>query len=141
MVTPHLVRAVVDNTGRITEFKQHQRFTGYVVKPEVANWIIRDALVGVVNVGTGRKAALKKWQVFGKTGTANIADKEQKGYDETNYIASFVGGAPAENPKVLVLVSIFKPDTTLDKGYSGGRVAAPVVKEILGKTLNYIEQD
>lgn len=141
MVTPHLVRAIVDDNGRITELKQHQKFTGYVVKPEVANWIIRDALVGVVDVGTGRKAALKKWQVFGKTGTANIADKELKGYDETNYIASFVGGAPAENPKVLVLVSIFKPDTTLGAGYSGGRVAAPVVKEILGKTLNYIEQD
>lgn len=141
MVTPHLVRAVVDNNGTITELIQHKKFIGYVVKPEVADWIVRDALVGVVNEGTGTRAALKKWQVFGKTGTANIADKELKGYDQTNYIASFVGGAPAEDPKVLVLVSIFKPDKTLGKGYSGGRVAAPVVKEILGKTLNYIEQD
>ena len=79
--------------------------------------------------------------VFGKTGTANIAGSSQKGYDETNYVASFVGGAPAEKPEVIILVSIRKPNKALGKGYTGGTVAAPVFKEILEKTLTYLRQD
>ena len=141
LVTPHLLKAILDSTGKITELKQHQTLAGYIIKPDVAKWIVQDALTGVVNEGTGKKAALKKWQVFGKTGTANIAMKDEKGYDQTNYIASFAGGGPAENPEVVVLVSIRKPDRSLGKGYSGGTVAAPVVKEILEKTLTYLQQD
>jgi cell division protein FtsI/penicillin-binding protein 2 len=109
-----------------------------VVKPEVARWVVREALVGVVTEGTGKKAALKKWQVFGKTGTANIANTQTRGYTE-NYIASFIGGAPAENPKVVVMVSIRKPNRKLGKGYTGGAVAAPVVGKILERTLTYLE--
>jgi cell division protein FtsI/penicillin-binding protein 2 len=95
----------------------------------------------VVSEGTGTKAASDEWQVFGKTGTANIARSDRKGYDQTNYVASFAGGAPADRPEVVILVSIRKPDTTLGKGYSGGTVAAPVFKEILEQTLNYLHRD
>jgi cell division protein FtsI/penicillin-binding protein 2 len=111
---------------------------GYVVKPEVARWIVTEALTGVVNEGTGKKAKLKKWQVFGKTGTAQLANDEGGGYAENAYVASFVGGAPVENPAVIVLVSIFRPNVKLGKGYTGGTVAAPVVASILEKTLNYL---
>jgi len=65
---------------------------------------------------------------------------DQKGYDQTNYVASFVGGAPAEHPEVVILVSIRKPDKSLGRGYSGGTVAAPVFKEILEQTLNYLNR-
>jgi cell division protein FtsI/penicillin-binding protein 2 len=140
VVRPHLVRAIVDNTGKVTKLKQAQSLAGHIIKPEVANWIVQKALTGVVKEGTGKKAASGKWEVFGKTGTANIARSDQKGYDQTNYIASFAGGAPAERPQVVILVSIRKPDTTLGKGYSGGTVAAPVFKEVLEKTLNYLHR-
>jgi len=140
LVRPHLVRAIVDNTGKLTKVKQPQSLAGHIIKPEAANWIVQKALTGVVKEGTGKKAASGKWEVFGKTGTANIARSDQKGYDQTNYIASFAGGAPAERPQVVILVSIRKPDTTLGKGYSGGTVAAPVFKEILEKTLNYLHR-
>ena len=101
--------------------------------------MVRDALVQVVAEGTGKKAALEKWQVFGKTGTANIAHSDSRGYDEQNYVASFVGGAPAEKPAVIVLVSIRKPNKSLGKGYTGGSVAAPVAAEILQNTLTYMK--
>ena len=101
--------------------------------------MVESALAGVVNEGTGKKAALKKWQVYGKTGTANIAKTGQKGFSENEYVASFVGGAPANNPKVVVLVSIRKPNRKLGKGYTGGTVAAPVVAGILDKTLTYLK--
>jgi stage V sporulation protein D (sporulation-specific penicillin-binding protein) len=114
-----------------------------VVRPEVAKWIVTDAMVGVVNEkqngGTGWRASLDKWQVFGKTGTANIARANQRGYSEQDYVASFVAGAPAEDPAVVVLVSIRKPNKRLGKGYTGGAVASPVAARILEKTLTYLK--
>ncbi|RKY11899.1 MAG: hypothetical protein DRP65_02910 [Planctomycetota bacterium] len=141
VIQPYVVRAVVDSTGNVRQLHRRGSSAGHIIKPEVANWIIRQALTGVVTEGTGTKAASEKWQIFGKTGTANIAGSVQKGYDQTNYVASFVGGAPAEKPEVVILVSIRKPDKSLGKGYSGGTVAAPVFKEILEQTLNYLHRD
>lgn len=138
LVVPHVLKAVVDREGKATSFHKSS-VPGYIIKPEIAQWITQNALVGVVNEGTGKQAALKKWQVFGKTGTANIARSDRKGYDEDSYTASFVGGAPANNSAVVVIVSIRKPNKALGKGYSGGRVAAPAVGEILEKTLRYLK--
>ena len=138
LVSPYLLTAIVDSTGEVKELSSEKTLAGVVINPEVANWIVRDALVGVVKDGTGKEAALENWQVFGKTGTANIA-RPGGGYDETNYTASFIGGAPAHKPEVVVLVAIRKPNKALGKGYSGGRVSAPVVREILEKTLTYLE--
>lgn len=137
VVRPHIVRAVVDRSGKITEYKQPSTGAGYVLKSEVAHWIVEKALTGVVEEGTGDLAALKNCRVWGKTGTANIS-MPGGGYDTSNYVASFVGGAPAEKPAVVVLVSFRKPNRALGKGYSGGRVAAPAAREILENTLPYL---
>ncbi len=138
-VMPHLVRTVIDEEGVVKQVAKKSNLAGQLIKPEVAHWIVREALTNVVNEGTGKEAALEKWQAFGKTGTANIAVNGQ--YDTTNYTASFVGGAPANNPAVVLLVSIRKPNKALGKGYSGGRVAAPVFREIMQNTLTYIEKN
>jgi cell division protein FtsI (penicillin-binding protein 3) len=139
-VRPYLVKAMVGDDGQIIKLKQPTPPVGYVISPEVARWIVADAMVGVVNEGTGKRAKLEKWQVFGKTGTANIARSDQKGYSEDDYIASFVAGAPVEDPAIVVLVSIRKPNKKLGKGYTGGAVAAPVAAEIVEKTLTYLEK-
>jgi cell division protein FtsI/penicillin-binding protein 2 len=139
-VRPYVVRAVVDNDGNIAKMRRGQNTgVGFVVKPEVAKWIVTEALVGVVNEGTGKRAKLEKWQVFGKTGTANIAKTGERGYSDQHYVASFVCGAPAEDPAVVVLVSIRKPNKRLGKGYTGGAVASPVAAKILEKTLTYLK--
>jgi cell division protein FtsI (penicillin-binding protein 3) len=143
-VRPFLVRAIVDNDGRIVELKQSQPSVGFVVSPEVAKWVVSNAMVGVVNEkqngGTGWRAKLEKWQVFGKTGTADIAKTNERGYSDDATIASFIAGAPAEDPTVLVLVSVRKPNKKLGKGHTGGVVASPVAAKILEKTLNYLEK-
>jgi len=77
MVRPFLVKAIVNSKGEITELKRPLPPVGYIVKPEVAQWIINEALVGVVN--EKKRAKLEKWQVFGKTGTANIAKSNERG--------------------------------------------------------------
>ena len=139
LVRPYLVKAMVGSDGRIIKVKQPTPPVGYVVRPEVARWIINEAMVGVVNEGTGKRAKLEKWQVFGKTGTANIARHDQRGYSEDDYIASFVAGAPVDDPAVIVLVLVRRPNKRLGKGYTGGIVASPVVAEIIEKTLTYLE--
>ena len=141
-VTPYIVQGWVeedaDGKPHITRAKTPELPTGFVIKPEVARWVVQEALVAVVKEGTGKRAALKKWQVFGKTGTANIADTQTRGYTET-YVASFIGGAPVEDPRVVVMVSVRKPNRKLGKGYTGGAVASPVVGRILERTLTYLD--
>ncbi len=138
LVRPFMVRAVVDNEGNITELKRPPPPVGYIVKPEVANWIVKEAMASVVNEGTGKRAKLDKWQVFGKTGTANIALSNSRGYSDSDYVASFVAGAPAEDPAIVVLVSIRKPNRSLGKGYTGGAVSSPVAAKIIERTLTYL---
>jgi len=140
VIRPYMVKAIVEDDGRITSLKRPQPPVGYVVKPEIARWVVSDAMVGVINEGTGKRAKLEKWQVFGKTGTANIAKQGERGYSDSDYIASFVCGAPAEDPAIVVLVSIRKPKKSLGMGYTGGVVASPVAANIIDKTLAYIEK-
>ena len=138
LVSPFLVRAIVDSNGRVTELKRPPPPVGYLVKPEVAKWVVGEALAGVVNEGTGKRAHLEEWQVFGKTGTANIASSDSRGYSDRDYVASFIAGAPAEDPAIVVLVSIRKPNPSLGKGYTGGVVSSPVAREIIRRTLKYL---
>ncbi len=138
-VNMHVVKAVVDNEGNIVKMTQAPPPLAYCIDPKVAKWLVSDAMVGVVNEGTGKKAKLKKWQVFGKSGTANIAKAGERGYEEHKYIASFIAGAPVEDPQLIVLVSVRRPDMTLGKGYTGGAISAPVAGKIIEKTLTYLE--
>ena len=139
LVTPHIVDATMDPDGKVTELKLPPSRAGYIINPDIAKYMVQEAMVGVVNDehGTGHNAAVENYQVFGKTGTANIAINGK--YDKVNFTASFAGGAPAENPRIVIAVSIRKPNRSLGKGYSGGRVAAPVAKEIIEKTLTYLD--
>lgn len=141
LVRPYLVKAIIDNNGNIVQIRRPMPPVGYIIKPEVAKWLVTDVMVGVVNEkdngGTGYRAKLSKWQVFGKTGTANIARVGVKGYEDNN-IASFVAGAPMEDPAVIVLVSIRHPKTSLGKGDSGGAVSSPVAGRIIDRTLTYL---
>lgn len=138
LVRPFLVRAIVDNEGNITVLKRPPPPVGYIIKPEIIKWVVSEAMVAVVKEGTGKRAQLEKWKVFGKTGTANIALSNARGYSDQNYVASFVAGAPADDPAIIVLVSVRRPNRSLGKGYTGGSVAAPVAAKIIEKTLTYL---
>jgi cell division protein FtsI/penicillin-binding protein 2 len=140
VVWPHIVRALVTADGTVVDMRPSQLRVGYIIKPEIARWIVTKALVSVVNnkSGTGTRARLDQWEVFGKTGTAQLAAPDHRGYLPNSYMASFVGGAPADDPRVVVLVSVHHPNVKLRKGYTGGTVAAPAARTILEKTLTYL---
>ena len=83
--------------------------------------------------GTGRRAAIPGYQVAGKTGTAQIPIAG--GYSHTDYVGSFVGFFPADDPQVTILVCLEAPKPL----YQGGTVAAPVFSELGAKIARYLE--
>ncbi|HEX6922621.1 MAG TPA: stage V sporulation protein D [Bacillales bacterium] len=91
---------------------------------------VRHALESVVAKGTGRAAFREGWRIGGKTGTAQKA--ENGAYLQNNYILSFIGFAPADDPQVLVYIAI---DNAKNAPQFGGQVAAPIAGEIIADSL------
>ncbi|MCP4512299.1 MAG: penicillin-binding protein 2 [Fuerstiella sp.] len=100
-----------------------------IVHADVADWLVRHPMKGVVERGTGKSARIDGLSIFGKTGTAQKPDPEAGGYSNSKHFCSFVCGAPAEHPQVLVLVMVDEP--TAAGSHYGGTVAAPTAAGIL----------
>ncbi|UCE42979.1 MAG: penicillin-binding protein 2 [Candidatus Aminicenantes bacterium] len=95
---------------------------------------VRDILLGVVASGTGVTARIPGYTIYGKTGTAQKYDRDEKQYLTTAHIASFAGVVENEGPLFSMIVVIDDP-----KGdYYGSQVAAPVFREIAKKILRYL---
>jgi cell division protein FtsI (penicillin-binding protein 3) len=96
---------------------------------------LRRMLEGVVEAGgTGMSAAIDGYSLAGKTGTAQKVDPATGLYSKTRYIASFVGFAPARDPKLLVTVMVDEPKGAI----YGAQVAAPAFQEIMRFALPYL---
>ncbi|MBT6157105.1 MAG: penicillin-binding protein 2, partial [Planctomycetaceae bacterium] len=106
------------------------------VGAEAAAWVVSGPMRGVVQRGTGKKAQLPDFTVFGKSGTAQKHDPATGKYSTNRHVCSFVCGAPAENPRALVLVLVDEP--TVGTSHYGGTVAAPAASRILQKTLLHL---
>ena len=128
MITPHLVLPGKDSLAR-----PRQVVTWQAMDPAIVDWVRKEALTAVVSRGTGKKAEIKGFQVFGKTGTAQKPDPETGEYSNRLHVSSFICGAPASDPKALVLVSVDEPSTAGE--HFGGSIAAPAAGKILRKAL------
>ena len=83
-----------------------------MVEESVAK-LVKEYLISVTERGgTAEKAAIKGYQIAGKTGTSQIYDQHLGRYSKTRYIASFVGFAPASEPYMTVLVVVEQPRTS-----------------------------
>ncbi len=91
-------------------------------------------LEGVVTNGTGGKAAVPGVRVAGKTGTAQKIDPQTGRYSPTQFVASFVGFAPADDPRLTMIVVIDEPRTE----QWGGAVAAPVFRRVAEQALPHL---
>ena len=136
LVRPQIVRGALDGRGEVVADLAKPEIVGQAIRPETARTMIQQVLVGVVERGTGTACRLEGYRIFGKTGTAQKIDPETGAVSHTRFIGTFLGGAPAETPRIVVLVSVNEPDRSL--GYYGGTVAAPAVKKILQEALPYL---
>jgi cell division protein FtsI (penicillin-binding protein 3) len=126
---PHIIKEIRDSEGNIisaTEPNQSQ-----VVSRETAE-NLRLMLRQVVLSGTGKRAQLEGYSSAGKTGTAWKFDAKTKRVERSKYMSSFVGFAPANNPKYVVAVVMDEPKSG---ARDGGSVAAPVFKDIAQRLL------
>ncbi len=133
---PRIVRGVISATGETAEDNSRPVEVRRVLLSEVAREFRLRALVEVVNEGTGKRAQIADYQAFGKTGTAQVARPEGGGYVPGAHVGSFLAGAPAQRPRVAVLVSLYRPSSGK---YYGGTVAAPPAAAIIADTLDYMQ--
>jgi len=96
---------------------------------------MREMLAEVVKSGTGQKASIPGVQVAGKTGTTQKVDPATRQYTHERHIASFAGFAPAEDARLCLAVVIDEPQGA----YYGGAVAAPVVANIIRRSLPHLK--
>jgi cell division protein FtsI/penicillin-binding protein 2 len=96
---------------------------------------VSDMLIGVLGPGgTAQEAQVPGYKLAGKTGTAEKADLKLGGYSKTKFVSSFIGYAPAHNPRLLVTVMVDEPQGEI----YGGVVAAPAFEKIVSFALPYL---
>lgn len=127
--TPYLVEQIVDSDGSITY--QHDNTPVRQVVSEETSAHVRECLEYVVSDGTGRNGQVKGYRVGGKTGTA---DKGQTG----DLVVSLVSFAPADDPQVIILVTMDTPSRSAGTSVSGGSMVAPVNSKIMADILPYL---
>lgn len=134
-VTPHVMKEItyVDENGQtIVEDKYDINKGKKQVISEKTTKLLGQYLEKVVSEGGGKKAFIEGYHIAGKTGTAQ---KVVNGvYEKGKYVASFVGMAPADDPKVSVFISIDEPDPS---NYYAGQIAAPVAQQVFNDIFNY----
>lgn len=123
MAKPILVNEIINKNGKVVE-KIETEIIANSVNSIIANEL-KEMMVEVVKSGTGKRASIKNVKVAGKTGTAQNASKKDHGW--------FIGFAPADDPKVSVVVMLE------EEGNTGGTVAAPIARELIIHALNNIK--
>jgi cell division protein FtsI (penicillin-binding protein 3) len=102
------------------------------VRAEVADAVLRMMETVVSTEGTGRRAALEGVRVAGKTGTAQKLDAETGSYSTENYLAWFAGVAPADDPRIVIVVMLDEPACV---AHTGGATAAPLFAQVAASHL------
>ncbi|SEA22987.1 peptidoglycan synthetase FtsI [Desulfuromusa kysingii] len=133
LMEPYLVERITDAEGQQIQ-KRLPQVRRRVISEKTAQQV-RDMMISVTEPGgTGTRAAVPGYQIAGKTGTAQKVDTVTGGYSLDKHVSSFVGFVPAENPAIVIAVTVDEPK---GKDY-GGLVAAPVFARIAGQTLSHL---
>ena len=126
-ITPHFGVSVLDSDGKEVEKFDYGR--GKRIVSKESSETMKKLLESVVSEGSGKNAYVEGYHIGGKTATSQTLPRSAN-----KYISSFVGFAPADDPKVLGMCIIYNPQGV----YYGGTIAAPVVKNIFENVLPYL---
>ena len=127
--TPYLVERITDSNGSVTY--QHDSTPIRQVVSEETSATVRECLEYVVASGTGKNGQVAGYRVGGKTGTA---DKGQTG----DVVVSFLCFAPADDPQVIMLLTLDTPSRSTGTYVSGGNMVAPTASSIMSEVLPYL---
>lgn len=130
LMQPYIVSSMLDEDGN-TVFESTPTVKRSVISKTTSETVLA-MMEKVVSEGTGKNAYIPGYRVAGKTGTS------EKLTVDGEYIASFVGCAPADDPKIAVLIVIDEPQGAV---HGGGAIAAPVAGAVIEETLKYMNID
>lgn len=133
LLKPYIVKTVSEPETNATITENTKTVISNVISEQTSS-MVRYALESVVANGSGRNAYIENYRVGGKTGTAQ---KVENGvYLQGNYIVSFIGFMPADDPEIVVYVAINNP-----KGITqyGGTVSAPIAKNVLTAAIEILD--
>ena len=138
LLEPYIVSEVIDADGN-TLLKQEPTVLGQPISGETSR-IMCGMIESVVTEGTAKNAATPGYRVGGKTGTSEKIDIfDENGQRVRDKIVSFVGLAPMDDPRYIILVALDSPSTSTGIYISGGVMAAPTVGAVLADILPYLE--
>ena len=126
-VTPHFGVKVTDTEGNLIENLEYPVEEGIVSEKTAAT--MREILEKVVSEGGGKNAYIEGVRIGGKTATSQTLPR-----GSGQYIASFIGFAPADDPQVIAIAIINRPQGT----YYGGQIAAPIIRQLFENILPYL---
>ena len=138
LMKPYVVRRMLNSDGSLA-YEREPTLVRQVISEETSAKVrsILERVVGDDKDGTGRNAAVPGYRIGGKTGTSEKVSLEAQ-TGEKEYIVSFIGFAPAEDPQIAVLVFLDTPSNKSGIYISGGQMAAPVVGNMMADILPYI---
>ena len=128
LYTPYLVEEITDQDGNVVS--KHDSTPIRQVVSEETSALVRDIMEYEVTSGTGKNGQVAGYRIGGKTGTA---DKVGGGV-----IVSFVCFAPADDPQVMMLLTLDEPSKWTGTYVSGGNMVAPVASSVMGEILPYL---
>lgn len=139
-IKPHLLKEVshYDDEFNYVVDKKFDDYNERRVVSEKNSAIMRELLEKVISEGSGGRAFIEGYEIAGKTGTAQKVDTETGTYGAGKYISSFVGFAPARDPKVSIFISIDEPSAG---EYYAGVITTPVARQLFSDLFNYLSID
>jgi stage V sporulation protein D (sporulation-specific penicillin-binding protein) len=136
IVKPHIVKEISsEQANKSGSSVNNQKLEKKMVLDANIASTIRKYLERTVSDGGSRQAFIDGYSIGGKTGTAQRVNFEDGTYGRQQYVSSFVGLAPSDNPVVSLIITIDQPDPS---NYYAGQTAAPAAKELFRELLDYI---
>jgi cell division protein FtsI (penicillin-binding protein 3) len=133
LLRPYLVERITAPSGEVV-LQTRPGVHGRVVSKDTARKVMRMMEAVTEPGGSGLNAAITGYRVAGKTGTAQKFELKKKTYSSEKFIASFTGFAPSRDPAITAIVMVDEPKESI----YGGAVAAPIWRDMVGKTLKYL---
>ena len=138
LMQPYVVSRLLNPDGS-TAYERKPTVVRQVISEETSRTVrgILEQVVGDPRDGTGRNAAVAGYRIGGKTGTSEKVSLEAQ-TGEKQYIVSFIGFAPADDPQIAILTFLDTPSNASGVYISGGQMAAPVVGNMMADILPYL---
>ncbi|MBQ8217567.1 MAG: PASTA domain-containing protein [Oscillospiraceae bacterium] len=138
LMQPYVVEKMLAPDGAVT-YERKPSLVRQVISEDTSSTVrnILERVVGDLEEGTGRNAAINGYKLGGKTGTSEKVSLEAS-TGQKEYIVSFIGFAPADDPKIAILIFLDTPSNESGIYISGGQMAAPVVGRMMADVLPYM---